>query len=53
MSATEVPDIVQRVLNMESIAISSMSEEGSELSSYMFWGFLKTYNGFLSSKKLT
>ena len=30
MSATEVPEIVQLFLNMELLAISSMSEVGSE-----------------------
>ena len=30
MSATEVPEIVQLVFNMELLAISSMSEVGSE-----------------------
>ena len=30
VSATEVPEIIQLVLNMELLAISSMSEVGSE-----------------------
>ena len=44
VSATEVPEIVQLVLNMELLAISSMSEVGSEHNAIL--GFIKTFNGF-------
>ena len=52
MSATEVPEIVQLVFNIELLAISSMSEVGSE-HKVCFGAFFKTYKGFLSSKKIT
>ena len=50
VSATEVLKIIQLVLNIKLLAITSMSEVGSEHS--WFWGFLKTYKGFLKSKKI-
>ena len=45
MSATEVPEIVQLVLNMELLAISSMYEVGSE-HKISFGAFLRHKKGF-------
>ena len=48
MSATEVPEIVKLVFNMEVLAISSMSEVRSE-HIFFFWeggSFLTLTNGF-------
>ena len=39
VSATKVPEIVQLVFNIEFLAISSMSEVGSE-HKVCFWAFL-------------
>ena len=52
MSATEVMEIVQLVLNTELLATSSMSEVRSE-HKVCFGGFLKTYTGVLSSNTIT
>ena len=52
MSATEVPEIVELVFNMELLAISSMSEVGSE-HKVCFGAFLRLTKVFLSSKKIT
>ena len=52
MSATEVRKIVQLVFNMELLATSNMSEVESEKKS-LFWGFPKTYKGFLKNQKIT
>ena len=45
MSATEVPEIVQLVFNMELLAISNMSEARSE-HKVCFGAFLRLTNGF-------
>ena len=50
MSATEVPDIVQVVFNMELLAIPSMSEVGSE-HKVCFVAFLRHTKVFLTAKK--
>ena len=50
MSATEVPEIVQLVFNMELLAISSMSEVRSE-HKVCFGDFFRLTKGFWAAKK--
>ena len=50
MSATEVPEIVQLVFNMELLAISSMSEVGSE-HKVCFVAFIRHTKVFRAAKK--
>ena len=52
ISTTEVPELVQLVFNMELLAISSISEVGSE-HTVCFGAFLRLSKVFLSSKKIT